>query len=49
MIPGARRRLVAGNWKLAKTNDEAGRLVRATQESIVARVDEVTRGFSLSR
>jgi triosephosphate isomerase len=24
-----RRRLVAGNWKLAKTNDEAGRLVRA--------------------
>jgi triosephosphate isomerase len=24
-----RRRLVAGNWKLFKTNDEAGRLVRA--------------------
>jgi triosephosphate isomerase len=29
VIPAARRRLVAGNWKLAKTNDEAGRLVRA--------------------
>ena len=28
MISAPRRRLVAGNWKLAKTNDEAGRLVR---------------------
>jgi 5-methylthioadenosine/S-adenosylhomocysteine deaminase len=36
-------------WVHGERVVSAGRLVRATQESIVARVDEVTRGFSLSR
>jgi 5-methylthioadenosine/S-adenosylhomocysteine deaminase len=36
-------------WVHGERVVSAGRLVRATQASIVARVDEVTRGFSLAR
>ena len=36
-------------WVHGERVVSAGRLVRATQASIIARVDEVTRGFSLAR